>query len=164
MDYFYRTYLMWKTRQRVDPCLRAECESTRQGRSDAGPECIVPTHKHCVTERPTFGSFSLWKYVVSPEPTLEEASPLLSTSKPPTRSHIIQTRVSWKNERDIFSPLMYDECLALYDFMNALPSVFPLSGPLQEGIREGKSSKWLQHAPRHRESSPQTTQIRRHYP
>lgn len=27
-EYFYRSYLMWKTRQRVDPGLRAECEST----------------------------------------------------------------------------------------------------------------------------------------
>lgn len=42
-QYFYRPYLMWKTRQRVDPCLRAVCESTDSVHSDAGIHCIVPT-------------------------------------------------------------------------------------------------------------------------
>ena len=35
-EYFYRSYLMWKTWQRVDPCLRAECESTHWVHSDTG--------------------------------------------------------------------------------------------------------------------------------
>lgn len=43
-EYFYRYCLMWKTRQRVDPCLRAECESTHWVHYDAGTHHIVPTH------------------------------------------------------------------------------------------------------------------------
>lgn len=42
-QYFYRPDLMRKTRQRVDPCLRAVCESRDSVQSDAGIHCIVPT-------------------------------------------------------------------------------------------------------------------------
>lgn len=44
--YFYRSTLMWKTRQRADPCLRAERESTQRVCSDAG---IVPFCTHTGT-------------------------------------------------------------------------------------------------------------------
>lgn len=44
--YFYRSSLMWKTRQRADPCLRAERESTPWVCSDAG---IVPFCTHTGT-------------------------------------------------------------------------------------------------------------------
>lgn len=46
IGYFYRSTLMWKTRQRADPCLRAEPDSMQWVYSDAG---IVPFCTHTGT-------------------------------------------------------------------------------------------------------------------
>lgn len=81
-----------------------------------------------------------------------------------THTHTMQTCVILRNVPPTLSvnhPCRYT-VLSLLTHTSLV--MFLSSGPIQEGIWEGKGAVWLQHAPRHWESSPQATPIRRHHP
>lgn len=175
-QYFYRPDLMRKTRQRVDPCLRAVCESRDSVHSDAGIHCIVPTLHDW--------EIHIW-FTVTMHITLLArrnkmrvcVTKLFSCSAPHSHPHVHtqgkhasfsrnakDTLLSWPTNCAIIlnhvNTPHYHTFLSFFTHSDLFLSL----GPIQEGVWEEKSTVWLQHAPRHRESSIEAAQICWHYP